>query len=513
MGQGAGGAAQSSVGPTPRSYCSRGSKGSNHHGLSDALLDAARRIARQLCRDRLDWDPLADAGELKGFSIFKSVDLSTIEELMRLAARDVRCQRAVGSMMGMAAADSVGGRLEFLPVGQKGSRFDPKTARVIGELNKFHLKPGQWTDDTSMGLCVADSLLVCSGYDGADLRLRFWNWWNRGYNNAFRYDDSRDRSVGLGGNISMSLLMMSNTPASRYEGLGDAAGNGSLMRLAPMPIYFHSDEDIALRVSAEQSYTTHPAQGAADACAFLGFVIARAITRDSKRWETASAFLDKCAEDYLARPEASAQADLARLIRAEEPSGSPERCWNWRDPAGPFILETLAARGSIYNGHPVSADYFGSYCMDALAIALHSVYHTRSFMAAMSLCVNFLGDADSTGSVCGQVAGAFYGAHAIDPRIVAQVREWDVAGEIPLRGALLYALGSELTEEDLAQAKARSAQALDWDRQRSHEEDLRKLASLEPLPALPSERPDCLLPQTRRSIGSNKTPTLLRKVK
>jgi ADP-ribosyl-[dinitrogen reductase] hydrolase len=49
-----------------------------------------------------------------------------------------------------------------------------------GALNCFKLKPGQWTDDATMGLCLADSLLVRRGYDGSDIRARFWNWWFRG---------------------------------------------------------------------------------------------------------------------------------------------------------------------------------------------------------------------------------------------------------------------------------------------------------------------------------------------
>jgi len=283
------------------------------------------------------------------------------------------------------------------------------------------------------------------------------------------------------------------------------------MRLAPVPIYFHASKDLALRVSAESSYTTHPSQDAADSCAFLGFVVSRAITRDSKWWahEAAAGFLDRCVADYLALPEAASQVALSRLLRGEEGPGSTERCWSWRDPGGPYILQTLAARGSSYNGHPVSADYFGSYCLDALAIALHSVYHTRSLMAALTQCVNHLGDADSTGSVCGQIAGAFYGASAVDARILADIRRWDAAGEIPLRGALLFALGSELSEEDRSKARACSREALAWDRERLSAQDP---GPSEPPPALPPEPPRGLPWQPRKSIGSSRTPTLLRQV-
>jgi ADP-ribosyl-[dinitrogen reductase] hydrolase len=360
----------------------------------------------------------------------------------------------------MAVADSVGAPLEFIPVGKRGSKFDPKTLKVTGEFNKFSLKPGQWTDDTSMGLCLADSLLACGTYDGSDIRVRFWNWWNRGYNNAFRRDKDRHKSVGLGGNIGLSLhAIRSSGPPARFESAGEDAGIGSLMRLAPVPVYFHQDIDLAVQVSAESSYTTHPGPTAAEACGFLGFVIVRAIMGERVRGETAANFLTTCAEAYMERSEVEAQPSLVRLLKGEEPEGSTERLWNWKDPNGPFLEETVAARGYAYNGYPVQAGYVGGYSMDGLAMALHSVYHTKSFMGALARCVNLLGDADSTGSICGQIAGAFYGIGAIDSRLIARLEKWD-AGEVALRGALLYALGDQMSDETRSCVRAKTEGAL-----------------------------------------------------
>ncbi|CAE7220709.1 unnamed protein product, partial [Symbiodinium sp. CCMP2456] len=129
--------------------------------------------------------------------------------------------------------------------------------------------------------------------------------------------------------------------------------------------------------------------------------------------------------------------------------GSRERCWNWRDAEGPFLKETLEARGSSYNGYPVSPNYVGAYSLDGLAIAMHSFYHTASFMEALTRCVNFLGDADSTGAICGQMAGAFYGLSAIDARLVSRLRRWD-CDEVALRGALLHVLGASASCRDLS---------------------------------------------------------------
>ena len=102
------------------------------------------------------------------------------------------------------------------------------------------------------------------------------------------------------------------------------------------------------------------------------------------------------------------------------------------------MRETLAARGRTYNGYPNSEGYFGSFCLDGLAIALHAVASTDSFGGAIERCVNFLGDADSTASIAGQIAGALYGWRAIDAPLQRQLVQWDDA-EISLRAALLVA--------------------------------------------------------------------------
>ena len=96
----------------------------------------------------------------------------------------------------------------------------------------------------------------------------------------------------------------------------------------------------------------------------------------------------------------------------------------------------MKARGSLYNGYPNTPGYFGSFCLDGLAMAMHSVAMTTSFDAAIAHCVNLLGDADSTGAICGQIAGALYGYGAVHPRFKSDLHKWD-DGQIALRAALL----------------------------------------------------------------------------
>jgi len=124
------------------------------------------------------------------------------------------------------------------------------------------------------------------------------------------------------------------------------------------------------------------------------------------------------------------------------PSNSTEGCWAWKNPHLP-ILETLEARGSKYNGYPVSRGYFGSFCMDGLAMALHAVYHTNSFGEAVTQAVNMLGDADTVGAIAGQIAGAFYGFTSIDPRYVEHLQKWD-NNEVACRAATLFLMNNNI---------------------------------------------------------------------
>jgi len=104
------------------------------------------------------------------------------------------------------------------------------------------------------------------------------------------------------------------------------------------------------------------------------------------------------------------------------------------------IAATLRARGSSYNGYPVSAGYFGSYSMDGLAMACWSIYHTTSFDEAVTRSVNLLGDADSHGSITGQLAGALYGYQAISPKFIDWLTQWDDY-EFAVRAVLLHHIG------------------------------------------------------------------------
>jgi len=323
----------------------------------------------------------------------------------------------------------------------------PAEAAFTNPNNTFGLSLGQWTDDCSMGLCMGDSLIMKRGYDGSDMRQRFWNWWNNGYCNAFGKDPSRDSSVGLGGNISQSIFSCKHgeVPSPRYAAGGNDAGNGSLMRLAPVPIFFHRNIEAAAHYSSESSLTTHPGPVAAEACKLLSYIIVRAIESEEDHSSNASAFLHQATAEYLEiiseqkGGPLSGVYEIRQLIASSEPKDSLELSWNWKDDKLQ-IEQTIKNRGRRYNGYPVSAGYWGSYCMDGLAVALWAVSHTTSFDECIERCVNVLGDSDSHGSIAGQIAGAIYGYNSLHPRFVEKLNAWD-DNETALRAVLLYEMG------------------------------------------------------------------------
>ena len=82
----------------------------------------------------------------------------------------VSADRAFGALLGLAVGDALGTTLEFKSPGT----FTPITDMVGG--GPFGLAPGQWTDDTSMALCLAESLVECHGLDARDQMERYRRW-------------------------------------------------------------------------------------------------------------------------------------------------------------------------------------------------------------------------------------------------------------------------------------------------------------------------------------------------
>ena len=340
----------------------------------------------------------------------------------------------IGSMLGMAIGDAIGARVEFLPLSYKFNKLKDMGNERGG---RFKLEPGQWTDDTSMGLCLADSLIEKNGeFNPTDIMKRFILWWFCGYNNAFRKDNERKNkhSVGLGGNISGSLDKFIKTNGkNEYTTYGDknTSGNGSIMRNAAIPICYFRNEIKALEFAKKQSLITHQGDEAAGCCQLMTFIILKIlklknekiIQSTKKIQHNLSSLLDNL-EDFKCECKS-----VVCLARSKKENNDENRNWNWKDKNFKY---------SKYRAEK-KPGYIGSYCMDGLAMALHILYKTDNFKDAILKAVNLRGDADSLGSIVGQIAGAYYGLDSIPEEWINTVKRWD-DNEIALRGYILYNL-------------------------------------------------------------------------
>lgn len=272
--------------------------------------------------------------------------------------------RFMGCLLGLAVGDAVGTTLEFRARGS----FTP-----IGDMTgggPFNLAPGQWTDDTSMALCLASSLVEGGAFDPADQMSRYVRWREEGYLS------SNGRCFDIG-NATASALARFKRTGDPFSGSAapNSAGNGSIMRLAPVPMFFARDPAAAVRYSAESSRTTHAAAECLDACRLFGATLVRALHGRGK-------------EDVL-------------LGDARSFSGSPA---------------IIAIAAGEYRPKGESAIRGSGYVVRSLEAALWCFDQTSSYDDAVLRAANLGDDADTTAAVCGQLAGAFYGVGGIRGR-------------------------------------------------------------------------------------------------
>jgi len=275
-----------------------------------------------------------------------------------------------GCLLGLACGDAVGTTLEFR---RRGS-FEPLTDMVGG--GPFGLQPGQWTDDTSMALCLATSLVECHGFDAEDQMNRYVNWWHHGYLSAT--GDCFD--IGMTVSAALSRYLDTRDPVA---GSTDprSAGNGSLMRLAPAVLFGHPDLQATLELARRSSTTTHAAPEAVESCALFAELIANALDGAPK-----NAVLE------------------SRLAAPTMPK-----------------VQALAARDYLQK---TESQIVGSgYCIESLEAALWCFAHTDSFEAAVLRAANLGGDADTTAAIVGQLAGAFYGKAGIPARWLVRLHQ------------------------------------------------------------------------------------------
>ncbi len=240
----------------------------------------------------------------------------------------------------------------------------------------FGLKPGQWTDDTSMALCLAASLIESGEFDPSDQMRRYVRWREKGYLS------STGMCFDIGNTVAGALSRF-NATGDPYAGSSDpqTAGNGSLMRLAPTPMFFAGDAAQAIGKSADSSRTTHGAEEAIDACRYFAGLLVGALRGVEK-------------ETLL----------TARYCPVES-------LWD-ESPLAERIAEV--ADGAFKHREPPEIQGTG-YVVQSLEAALWAFHKSQDFREGALLAANLGDDADTTAAIYGQIAGATYGVEAIPP--------------------------------------------------------------------------------------------------
>ena len=273
--------------------------------------------------------------------------------------------RARGALVGLAVGDALGTTNEFQPAGS----FEPITDMVGGGV--FDLEPGQWTDDTSMALCLADSLLAQGRYDSFDVMERYDRWRKDGYRS------STGTCFDIGNQVMRSLWDFEvNQRVPRTAQRTTSAGNGAIMRLAPVVIAGFEHREI--------------------------------------REIVATAGLSARETHYSVEAEAATEVFAALLVGALL-GWAPEHIINvgWAS-TGPAFDE-VAAR--VISTDPAERAAWekdtSGYIVNGLRLAVHGLLDFGSFDEAVLAIANMGGDADTNAAIYGQLGGAYFGVEAI----------------------------------------------------------------------------------------------------
>ena len=283
-----------------------------------------------------------------------------------------------GALLGLACGDAVGTSVEF----RKRGSFSPVTDMTGG--GPFNLPKGYWTDDTSMALCLATSLVERQGFDANDQMQRYCRWRDTGYLSS----TGKCFDIGIATNLALSDFKKTGNP---FSGNADPrkAGNGCLMRLAPIPLYFYPDLKLTVEMAGENARTTHGALECIEASKLFAAILHQALSGANK-------------QNIL-------------LTHGVGDLGS----------AG---LQAIA-QGAYFN-KPIDQIKGSGYVVESLEAALWCFYTTETFEQAILAATNLGDDADTTAAICGQLAGAFYGENNIPNHWLNALHQREMIGNL-----------------------------------------------------------------------------------
>jgi ADP-ribosyl-[dinitrogen reductase] hydrolase len=289
--------------------------------------------------------------------------------------------RSMGALLGLAVGDALGAPFEGLDRDSYPRVSDYAAGGVHG------LGVGGWTDDTSMAICLAQSLLARGGVDERDLLERFLRWYRAGENTCAGV------AVGISDKTRGTLEAFERSGRIDAAAAVENAGNGGIMRLAPIAIFFHRSEAAARHGAVRQARVTHTSKEALAAAELLGELLVVGLRT----------------------------GDREAVLRAAAAHCAPATVTDYRGKVRDQISSAPRA-------------------LDTLEAALWCLNGAATFEDTVVEAINLGGDTDTLGAVAGQLAGAICGASKIPTRWLAALQS----------GALLTQLASRLHEHGSA---------------------------------------------------------------
>ena len=299
--------------------------------------------------------------------------------------------RLRGAFYGTAVGDALGGPRQFC------ERDEMPLLTEMKPIYNFKMPAGCWSDDTSMMLCLAESLTKsCYGFpqhsaEGntffpysygkngpqnlSDQLNLYLHWFKDGYNTP------TGKTFDVGGTTKRAMMAFSATGNIIANTSDDMfQGNGSIMRLAPIAMMFYDDEERAANEAMLSSQTTHTNIVCLQACNLLARAIVTALQGRSKE-----SVLDAVSQEHFCK-------ELECIT-----SGNYQKKTRKQIESHGWVVATLEA-------------------------ALWCFYKTESFEDGLILAVNLAHDADTVGAVYGALAGAFYGFTNIPDRWLVDLK-------------------------------------------------------------------------------------------
>ncbi len=300
---------------------------------------------------------------------------------------DPMLDRSIGALLGLAIGDALGAPFEGLERDSYSRVSDYASGGVYGT------EPGAWTDDTAMAICLAESLLARGGVDEHDLLERFLRWYRAGENSADGF------AIGISEKTRAILESFGRSGQIDAAAEVENSGNGAIMRLAPVAIYFRESAVDARRAAMRQARVTHTAGAALEAAGlFAELLVVGMRTGDPDMVLSAAV--------RVTHPDLAGISDHPRK-RREEISSAPR-------------------------------------AVDTLEAALWCLHRGGDLEGAVVEAVNLGGDTDTLGAVAGQLAGAIFGASAIPQRwldtLLPRARLAELARRLHQRGASVTSL-------------------------------------------------------------------------